>query len=468
MKARIWLILGSAVIGVVVLVWIVSALSSGVPVEVATAKRQLIREFVDERAITRLPRTYLITMPFNGRIEEITLQEGMAVKKGDENDPNNYVARIVPRDVQLAVEQGDAAHKALEARIRENADNTVEETGYRQTVDFVKSMNATVDAAAARVQAGRARHAYAESNLGRVRSAAGSGAYTKDDLERAILRELEARVDYQQDTLVHDAMMAMQAATNLMPTMVRQYIARKGLTGNVLQEEKAEAWARMQQVRQDEQRGTMRSPVDGVVLRRHVTDERFLTAGQSLLEIGRLEDLEVEADVLSLDVVEAQPGHQVKIYGPAIGEPPASGTVARVYPAGFTKVSSLGVEQQRVKVIIHFDPDDLRRLRQQQNLGVGYRCRVQITTAEKSDALVVPRSALFRGTDGQWQVYAIRDGRAKLKEVEVGLINDDTAEITSELAEGEQVVLAPESNLTDGARVEVKGEKAAQEESAAK
>ena len=293
MKARIWLILGSAVIGVVVLVWIVSALSSGVPVEVATAKRQLIREFVDERGITRLPRTYLITMPFNGRIEEITLQEGMAVKQGDENDENNYVARIVPRDVQLAVEQGDAAHKALEARIRENADNTVEETGYQQTVDFVKSMKATVDAAAARVQAGRARHAYAESNLGRVRSAAGSGAYTKDDLERATLSELEARVDYQQDTLVHDAMVAMQAATNLMPTMVRQYIARKGLTGNVLREQKTEAWARLQQVQQDQQRGTMRSPVDGVVLRRHVTDavvvsefQREGLAGPSLTSIA--------------------------------------------------------------------------------------------------------------------------------------------------------------------------------------
>lgn len=457
MKTRLLWILGGMIVCGLVAWGIVHAASSGVSVETAPVTKERIREFVDERAVTRLPRTYLITMPFAGRIEEITRKEGDKVSKGGPDNPEDYVARIVPRDLELAVQQADAAHKALEARIRENDDNTVEQTGHQQTLDFVKSMNSTVAAAAARVAAGKARHAYAESNLGRIRDAVGAGAYTKDDLERATLRELEARVDYQQDTLVHDAMLAMQAATNLMPTMVQQYITRKGLTGNVLQEQKAEAWAHLQRVRQDQDRGLMYSHVDGVVLRRHNTNERFLAAGQPLLEIGKLEELEVEADVLSLDVVDAKVGHPVEIYGPAIGSSPAMGKVARIFPAGFTKVSSLGVEQQRVKVIVHFDREDLARLLKDPGLGEGYRVRVKIFTAEQADALTVPRSALFRGRKGQWQVYVVRDGRARIQTVQVGLINDEAVQITSGTAAGERVVLAPESNLTDGARV-IQGE----------
>ena len=219
---------------------------------------------------------------------------------------------------------------------------------------------------------------------------------TQDDLEQAVLAQVQSDVDYKQDQLVHAAMVAVGAATDLLPRMVRQYIDRKGLSGNVLRKQQAEAEARLQEVLQEQQRGTMRSPVNGVVLDRLVSNERYLTAGTALLEIGRLEDLEVEADVLSLDVVGAKVGDRVEIYGPAIGRRPAQGVVARIYPAGFTKVSSLGVEQQRVKVIVRFAGDELRRLLADRRLGVGYRVRVKIFTAERSQALLIPRSALFR------------------------------------------------------------------------
>jgi HlyD family secretion protein len=189
-----------------------------------------------------------------------------------------------------------------------------------------------------------------------------------------------------------------------------------------------------------------------------VTNERFLNAGSPLLEIGRLEDLEVEADILSLDVVSAKKGDRVEIYGPAIGKIPARGTVERIYPAGFTKVSSLGVEQQRVKVLVRFDRADLQRLRAEQALGVGYRVRVRIITAEKSRALVIPRSAMFRGTDGSWQVYVVRGGRAVIAKVTIGMINDEQAEVLDGLAAEEPVIRSPESSLIDGQRVVVERE----------
>jgi HlyD family secretion protein len=272
-------------------------------------------------------------------------------------------------------------------------------------------------------------------------------------LEQAVLQKVQSEVDYQQDQLVHAAMVAMAAATDLTPTMVRQYIERKKLGEGVLAKQKAEAEARLQQVVQDQQRGTMRSPVDGVVLSRFISNERYLSAGTAILEIGRLEDMEVEADILTLDAVAAKVGDEVEIYGPAIGKPSARGKVTRIFPAGFTKISSLGVEQQRVKVIIRFAEEDLRRLLDQRGLGADYRVRVRIFTAENRQALIIPRSTLFRAADNRWQVFAVRNGAARIQTVEVGLMNDEQVEIEKGLKEGDLVIIAPESNLADGTRV---------------
>jgi HlyD family secretion protein len=202
----------------------------------------------------------------------------------------------------------------------------------------------------------------------------------------------------------------------------------------------------------------MTSPVDGVVLERLQTDERMVAAGTVLLEIGDLKELEVEVDVLSQEVVKVKLGQPAEVFGPAIGDRPLRGKVKNIYPAGFTKVSSLGVEQQRVKVIVAFDDDDQRRLIERRtagewDLGVDYRVRVRIITDQRSGALVIPRSALCRGADGQWQVFVIRDGVTRLQPIEVGLMNDEQVEVQSGVGVDELLVLAPETNLADGTKV---------------
>jgi HlyD family secretion protein len=200
----------------------------------------------------------------------------------------------------------------------------------------------------------------------------------------------------------------------------------------------------------------MTSPVDGVVLARPVSDVAYLSAGATVMEIGELERVEGDADVLSQDVVQVKPGDAVEIYGPAIGAEAGrgvTGEVERVYPAGFTKMSSLGVEQQRVKVIIRFADGVLAPLRAERDLGVDYRVRVRIFTDSRARALTVPRSAIFRAADGGWQAFVIRDGRAKLQPIEVGLMNDERVEIVKGIEEDEAVILAPESSLEDGDKV---------------
>lgn len=446
MSRKLWITLGIVLVAVVAIAS-VAHMSSGEPVRTAVVTVEPISETVDEQGVTRLPLTYLVTMPQTGRIEAITLREDMPVRAGE------VVARIVPKDLQLDIDLARASVERLDASIRENNDTTVEETALKQAEQFANSMQSSVLAAEARVDAGKAKLDYAQKNLARVESLRETMAQTQAELDSAILLNAESDVEYRQDKLVHSAMEAIRLATDLMPTMVRQYIERKQLTEDVLLKQKAEAAVQLQRVELDQQRGTMVSPIDGVVLKRYVENERYLTAGTSLLELGRLEELEVEADLLSLDVVDVKEGDRVEIYGPAVGETPARGQVERIYPAGFTKISSLGVEQQRVKIIIRIDDEDRRRLIEERHVGVGYRVRARIFTQSKDAATTIPRAALFRGDDGQWQVFAVEGRQAIIRDVEVGLMNDQRAEIVSGLDASARVIVAPENTLTDGARV---------------
>jgi HlyD family secretion protein len=426
----------------------------GITVEAAKARTATIRETIDERGKTRLPRVYNVTMPFTGRIEEITLTEGTPVAK------DQVVARIVPEDLKLSMDAATAAVARLDAQIKENDDTSVEDVSLRQSEKFVESMDRSVEAAKERTRAGKAKLDYAEKNHERVYKLYRNDRRVKseEDYEQAKLALVQADVDYQQDQLVRRAMEAMQAATVLMPVALREYIGRKQLSHDVLERQKEEARVRWKEMERDQARGAMKSEVDGVVLERLISDERMVTAGTVLLKIGDLAELEVEVDVLSQEVVKVKIGQPAEVFGPAIGERPLMGTVKNIYPAGFTKVSSLGVEQQRVKVIVAFNEEDQRQLSERRankewDLGVDYRVRVRIITAERSAALVVPRSALFRAAAGTWQVFVVRGGRARLQPVEVGLMNDEEVEVVQGVDADELLVLAPETNLVDGTKV---------------
>lgn len=446
---RNWIVLGLAVVAVSLAGLGYASWNSGVAVEAAAAKRGAVQEYVDEEGKTRLAETYLITMPYDGRIEPIELIEGTKVSK------DQIVARIKALDIELNMAVAQAAVGRLKASIKENDDASVETTALSQTVSMVESIDRMVEAAATRVKAGQAKLEYAEKHLSRTQSLAQRNAVSEDERDQAQVSQVEASVQYQQDVLVLRAAEAMRAATALLPTAVRQFIQRKVLAHDVLVQQLAEADVQMREAQKNERLGTMTSPIDGVVLERAVTNERQLAAGTVLLRIGRWEDLEIEADVLSQDVVRVKTGQSVEVHGAAIGQRPATAHVTRIYPAGFTKVSSLGVEQQRVKVIMQFEPDDWKRLRQQNDLGVDYRVRVRIYTAESSGGLVIPRSALFRGTKNDWRVFTVRGGKAHLQAVKVGLSNDEWAEIVGGLSDSELVILAPETNLNEGQRVHV-------------
>jgi HlyD family secretion protein len=447
---KTWIVVISLAIVAVAVLSVAFFRSPGQRVEAAAVAVGEIREFVDEQGTTALPRTYVVTMPFEGRLEPISLSAGDRVKEGDP------VAQIVPKDLAEEVELARTAVERLEAQIAENDAVAVELTQKRQAEYFVDSMDDTVKAAEARKTATAEKLQLAETTLGRLRRLLPQRAATQEQVEQAEVRLVEAQVDFQQSDLIWKSMASIKAATALLPTMISQQIENKDLSREVLEKQKAEAQVRLQQALTRQERGVMLSPVDGVVLERLVDNEQFLPGGAELLEMGRLEELQIEAEVLSQDVVRIEEGDLVEIYGPAVGAAEGQGIrgrVSKIHPEGFTKRSSLGVDQQRVIVDVELAGDALDELIRR-GVRVGYRVRVRIFTDHKKNALLVPRSALFRGADGGWRVYQVIDGRARLQPVTVGLMNDEIVEIASGLEQGATVILAPENTLTEGARVD--------------
>ncbi|NJL28883.1 MAG: efflux RND transporter periplasmic adaptor subunit [Thermoanaerobaculia bacterium] len=189
------------------------------------------------------------------------------------------------------------------------------------------------------------------------------------------------------------------------------------------------------------------APIDGVVLKRLRESEAVVAAGEPLLEVADPAALEIVSDLLSTDAVKVRAGQNVLIeqWG---GDHTLEGKVRRVEPSGFTKISALGVEEQRVNVIVDFqDPHAAWEA-----LGDGFRVEIRIVVWERDDVLKVPVSSLFRQGD-DWAVFAVGEGKARLGKVEVGQRNDLEAEVLSGLAEGEQVIVHPSDKVTDGVGV---------------
>ncbi|MHB8900431.1 MAG: hypothetical protein ACYC6Y_16895, partial [Thermoguttaceae bacterium] len=176
MKTTTWML----VLGVLacVLAGIAAALAfaPGEPVDVVIAGEGPIEEYIDERAVTRLPRTYVISMPYAARIEEITLGEGDRVEK---NNPDRPLVRMVPEDLQLAVDEAQAAVERLDASIAENLSKDLEELQMRQSYELVRSMRDTIRAAETRVESGTEKRDYNRRRLDRIEQAFKSGAVTE-------------------------------------------------------------------------------------------------------------------------------------------------------------------------------------------------------------------------------------------------------------------------------------------------
>lgn len=379
-----------------------------IEVDVAEATNGEIEVTVDEDGKTRIREKYVVSAPLAGRVLRINMDPGDEVVAGD-----TLLATIEPRDPELldarTIAQAEARVKAAEASLQK--------------------MEPLLDEVTAAVQ-------FAESELKRVRDAASTnpGSVTATDIESKLLafRTQSALLRSTQQSEEIARFELEQARAALMrsrPPSENPPDTR--LVGN--------GW-----------NFPIRSPINGRVLRVFQESSAVVAPGASLLELGDPSDLEVEIDVLSRDAVKIRPGAQAYLehWG---GERALLGRVRLVEPSAFTKISTLGVEEQRVNIIVDLvDPPQER-----EELADGFRVEARIVIDEAKDVLKIPTSALFRVGE-RWAVFRAENGVAREIIVEVGLQNGLEAEIRSGLTEGDRVVMHPGDNVDDGTAIRMR------------
>ncbi len=364
------------------------------PIEVDTApvRRGPLQVAIEQEGRTRVAERYVITAPVSGYARRIALDVGAAVQRG------TMLAELEP----VRPEAPDARRRAeAEARIG--------------------AASALVQAADQRVIGAASGARLAQVELARIDALRRSGHATAADLDRA------ANADQRASAELRSARFGVATARHEFEA-AQTALKYSGSGGN------APVLA-------------VRAPVSGSVLRIPRKSEGPVAAGQALIEIGDPHALEVEVDLLSADAVRVHPGTAVRFerWG---GDGPLAGVVRVVEPAGFTKVSALGVEEQRVWVIVAFTspPEHWRRL------GDAYRVEARLIVWESKDVLQLPASALFRDGDG-WAAFAVEQGKARKRRVTIGQANGLQAELVSGIAAGATVVVHPDDRMHDGVAV---------------
>jgi HlyD family secretion protein len=388
-----WVPLAAAL--AVALLWVFRP--SAVAVDLVEVARGPLAVSVSDEGETRVRDMYVVSAPVPGRMRRIDLEAGDSV--------------VADQTVVAQIEPSDPAF--LDVRSAAEA---------RAGVDAAAAARTHAEAQVRRAQA---ELEFAQSELERIRALARSHTVSENDLDAAERRAkttdaalAEARAELKVRQSEYQV-----ARARLMPPA-----SRRGASGCDCV--------------------SVYSPVSGDVLRVLTESEGVVQSGAPLVEIGNSDKLEIVVDLLSADAVRVRPGQRaiIEAWG---GTRPLEGVVRRVEPFGFTKVSALGIEEQRVNVVI-----DIREPRQQwERLGHGYRVEPRIVLWESRDVLKVPLSALFRQGQ-QWAVFVAQDRRAVLRPVEIGHENGLQAEVVAGLEAGERVVLHPGDRVSPGVRLQ--------------
>lgn len=393
---------GPMAIGILIAVVVLGALYLAIrkppyPVDLAEVTRGPITVTIDDEGETRVHDLFVVAAPINGRLTRIELEAGDSVIAG-----RTVVARIAPLDP-------DFLDRRNETRVRAQ----------------IQALDAMIASSSMRIEQARAARDLAMQEQGRLETLFNRGFATRAALDRANALVSQSGAAYS------EAVRATQAAR----------FDRDAARANLVTPDSQRSGGRTLEVR---------SPVSGAVMRLPRESESAVAAGTPLIEIGDPRNLEIVTDLLSADAVRLKPGARVLIdnWG---GEKPLNGRIRRIEPYGFTKISALGVEEQRVNVIIDItDPPALWN-----KLGHGYRVIIRAVEWESRDAMQLPVSALFR-EKGKWAVFVVKDGRARLVPVRIGRMNDERAELLSGLKPKAIVILHPSEKITDDARVEAR------------
>lgn len=423
-------------------------LESRTPVQVAKVTTGNISEYINQRAITSLPDVFKITMPFDGRIEAIQLSKGSSIKKGE------VAAKIVPDNLQTELQIALSKIEQIEGEIKIIQYNDIWNTAKQESADWINAMKAIVDIADKKVGISKNLLDY---------SIKYRDAQILSGMAVSVLKKAEAEMDVEVNALDMESseltlktLQIVESIFKMLPIYIDELLAIRNLNKLVLESQYKQAQEELAFVKRNILLSEMRSPIDGIILERYVQNQMFLPAGTELLDIGNLDDIEVTADVLSTDISNIELNDKVELSLLYDGSAPFNGMVIKIEPQGFTKTSSLGVEEQRVNVKISINNEDKERLKKSGKLlGYKYRVFTKIITAHKENVLIIPRTALTKNQNGDWVVFQAINGKAAITLVKIGLFNDDIAEVTNGLKSGDSVIIAPPSTLQNGTKINI-------------
>ncbi len=364
-------------------------------VDAAEVVRGPFRVTFEEEGRTRVKDRYEVSAPLAGQLSRVRLEPGDRTARGD------LLFTIAPSFAAPL----DAREHAQAAAAAARAESALQAAGTQRS-------------------AAQARSSLADREVERLQPLADSGHVSALALDRALSEARSAAA------LLRSARFAVDVARHERD-MAQAMLAVSG-------RERAPTTV------------DVVSPLDATVLARHRESEGAVQPGAPIVTLGDVDSLEAVVDVLSPDAVRLEPGMPVELerWG---GEATLAARVRRVEPAGFTKVSALGVEEQRVWVILDFESDRESR----RALGDGYRVLARFIVWQGDDVLQAPAGALFR--EGERQGVFVLDGdRARLRRVEVGRRSGLLAEIVAGLQPGERVILHPGQQIRDGDRVRVR------------
>lgn len=397
MKFSIRTIIWGSVLLAMLLAGAFALIPKPVDVEYAVVAEGPLRVSVQEDGKTRIREKYIVSAPVSGRLSRIELRSGDEICCD-----KSLLAVILPSDPDL-----------LDARSRAEADARV------------LAAQASVNRSDSTLKQSKINYDLSKTKFDRAEGLLLDDAISKDEYDRA---KAEFRVSEQAiKTAEFDAEIA-KFELEMARAAANQFSAKPDDTNSL---KPFEVFA----------------PISGKVLRVFQESSTVVAVGTPLIELGDPKNLEIEIDVLSTDAVRIKPGAEMSIehWG---GQSPLKGYVRVIEPAAFTKVSSLGVEEQRVNIIADFN-ESLERI---SALGDGYRVEARITIEQISNVLLVPNSALFRH-QREWHVFKIENGKAVMQKITIGLQNESMTQVAKGLQQGDQVVIYPNDNIATGTKI---------------
>ncbi len=435
-KQLVWLGVGFVV--VLLIAWAFRP----IPVQVETGQvtQGPLQVTVDAEGKTRVRDRFTIAAGVNGQLARITLNPGDAVTKG------MVVAQIDPLPQTAAVQQALAQLSEWRAQRAGVETQRPKAASLEQARARIATTAANQQQAAARATQAQVALNQAQRDRQRAEVLQTSGAISRQAREQA---ELTERTRTQELAAAQRAAQAAQSevvAAQQSLALLQQQESDPDYLLRVYDARIASTEAQLAQLQDTARRTEMRSPVAGTVLKVLQRSAQFVSEGAPLMEIGNTSKLELVIDVLSTDAIKIRPGNLILI-DRGEGAAPMRGKVRIVEPSAFTRVSALGVEEQRVNIIGDF-------VEPSAGFGDGYHVDTRIAVWENPNTVQVPLSALFR-CGQQWCVFRVQGNRAQRQTVELGQRNQMAAEVRQGLKVGEAVILHPTEQIGDGQRVVV-------------